>query len=96
MLKSSGQLRRLALMASVVVLSACGPKPGLDDVRDVLRENLPEGLRDTAVIDQVQPEMTIEGDSVAVKFKSQLKTAQPLYSLADPKSVAANSGGDLV
>jgi hypothetical protein len=95
MIRSIRAMRRGALVACVVMLTACGAKPGADDVRQVLQQNVPDTLRETAVVDQAQTETSSDGDSITVKFKAQLKTTQALYSPAEVQTVAGSAGADL-
>jgi hypothetical protein len=95
MIRAIQSIQRVAPVAILLVLAACSARPGADEVRQVLQQNLPDALRDNVVVDQVQSQITAEGDSVVVKFKSQLKTTQPLYAPVDPKKAAAIAGADV-
>lgn len=63
----------------LALLAGCSPKPDDDSVRQVLEQHLPRSVGDGVVVQEVQSEMTADGDSVLVKFKAQLRATQPFY-----------------
>jgi hypothetical protein len=81
-------------LCAAILLAGCSSKPGDDDIRAALVQNLPPTQKSAVVVDQVQPETSGSGDEVVIKFKSTLKATAPLFAPMDFDAAAREAGGD--
>jgi hypothetical protein len=84
----------LAFWAAVALLTGCAPKPSEEDLKAVLAQNVAQPLKSSVAMEQIQTESSSSGDDQLVKFKSILKTSEPLFAPVEFESAAKSVGGN--
>lgn len=85
----------VASIAALVLCVGCSPKLTENDVSTVLADNVPEALKSVVAVGPTETEMSSNGDTTGVKFKSLLKLNQPLYERVDFEQMAKSTGSDI-
>jgi hypothetical protein len=85
----------LAFCAAVALLTGCAPKPSDEDLKEVLAQNVATPLKSSVAIEQLQTESSGRGDDQLIKFKSVLKTSEPLFAPVEFESAAKSAGGNV-
>lgn len=74
---------------------ACSSKPTDADINSVIADNLPKELKSSVSVEQTQTDVSVNGEEVVVKFKTNLKLIQSLFEATDFDTAAKVAGGDI-